>query len=124
MIFIFWLLFIASSCLLPARVFTPFALDTLFQFDKLLHLLAFYALCASLIYIIQAPSLQHKILVVFAAIGYGLLIEYIQGMSFIGRSFEWGDLIADTFGAILGVFIPQIYIKSYQFLKKYLPFVK
>ena len=54
---------------------------------------------------------------------YGLLIELIQSTKSIGRSYETGDVIADTIGVILGVIAINWIIKWLPFIKKYLPFM-
>ncbi len=64
--------------------------------DKAHHLLAFAALAFPLA--VARPRLAPW--VVLGVVGYGGLIEIIQ--PYAGRQAEWGDLVADTGGAILG----------------------
>ena len=64
--------------------------------DKVHHLLAFAALAFPL----SAARPRLAPWVVLGVVGYGGLIEIIQ--PYTGRQAEWGDLIADAGGAILG----------------------
>ena len=64
--------------------------------DKLHHLLAFAALAFPL----SAARPRLAPWVVLGVVGYGGLIEIIQ--PYTGRQAEWGDLVADAGGALLG----------------------
>lgn len=64
--------------------------------DKVHHLLAFAALAFPLS--VARPRLAPW--VVLGVVVYGGLIEIIQ--PHVGRQAEWGDLLADAAGAILG----------------------
>jgi hypothetical protein len=64
--------------------------------DKIYHILAF----ASLAFPLSLVRPRLVILVALAVIAYGGSIELVQ--PFFGRQAEWADLVADTFGAVLG----------------------
>ena len=64
--------------------------------DKAHHLLAFAALAFPL----SAARPRLAPWVVLGAVSYGGLVEIIQ--PYAGRHAEWGDLVADAGGAILG----------------------
>ena len=64
--------------------------------DKVHHLLAFAALAFPL----SAARPRLAPWVVLGVVAYGALIEIIQ--PYTGRHAEWGDLVADAGGAILG----------------------
>lgn len=64
--------------------------------DKLQHLLAFAALAFPLS--VARPRLAPW--VVLGVVGYGGLIDIFQ--PYAGREADWGDLVADAGGAILG----------------------
>jgi VanZ family protein len=64
--------------------------------DKVHHLLAFAALAFPL----SAARPRLAPWVVLGVVAYGGIIEIIQ--PYTGRQAEWGDLVADAGGAILG----------------------
>ena len=77
--------------------------------DKLGHLCeyAIFAWCLRRAATVSASSrLTSLVLALSLSISYGLLLEGAQG--WLGyRSAEWGDVIANTVGAILGTWIKQ-----------------
>tara|TARA_Y100000589_G_scaffold321098_1_gene351877 strand:- start:83943 stop:84269 length:327 start_codon:yes stop_codon:yes gene_type:complete len=78
--------------------------------DKLVHIsmyamLAFSVLLAYRRYYFRLNK-RTKILIntfIFSA-AYGVLMEYAQKYVFINRSFELMDIVANSIGAILGIF--------------------
>lgn len=65
--------------------------------DKLHHLLAF----AALVLPATAARPRHALWLLPLAIGYGGAIELIQ--PHVGRHGEWGDVLANSLGALIGV---------------------
>lgn len=74
-----------------------------FEPDKAAHVFV-YAVLAWLFFRAQKPAYKTSriIWIVFACAAYGLLLEVIQKTFFPYRYFEWGDVIANTGGSILG----------------------
>lgn len=62
-------------------------------------------------------------ILILASVSLGMIIELIQRSSLIGRSFEWLDLVADTFGSALGVILLRLGLDLDPFVKKRLPFL-
>jgi len=95
----------------------------LWQFDKLVHSGIYGALTFLLLlgYSKQysPPTKRYSLVgkIVFFAIFYGGLMEILQHYIFINRSGNWLDFLANTLGAILGVF-------SYPYVIKLLPINK
>ena len=76
----------------------PPSLD--FGWDKVNHVLAFGALGFSACLSCPA-SRRGRVLLLFALLAYGGLIEVLQ--QFVpGRTGEWGDLLADSIGIACG----------------------
>lgn len=75
---------------------SPSALPKVGGGDKLHHALAFGALVFPLV--VARPTWAVR--ACLGAIVYGALIELIQPS--FGRAAEWGDLLADTVGAVVG----------------------
>ena len=67
--------------------------------DKLVHFLAFAALVMPMAYARRLPLF----LIILAGTAYGGLIELIQ--PYVGRSGEWGDLLADGSGSLAGALV-------------------
>lgn len=98
-----WTLLIFIGCLLPAQeipeVDVPLA-------DKWTHLVlfggfTFWWLCAY-----PVLSVRRGFSLFFIATGLGIFIEILQGvLTFLGRSMELLDAVADSLGALLGIFL-------------------
>ena len=96
-----WTLLVLVGCFAPAKAFpevdVPFA-------DKWVHFVMFGGF--SLLWLCAYPKRQLsqylKMLLVAAA--FGSFIEIMQGiLTFLGRSMEFLDAVADTVGGILGI---------------------
>jgi VanZ family protein len=98
---ILWTLLILIGCFTPGKEIPK--IDVPF-IDKWVHLVMFGGftflwLCARPI--INARSL---IVLLLITVGLGTFIELIQGLlSFLGRSMEFMDAVADSVGGILGI---------------------
>jgi VanZ family protein len=96
-----WTLLVLVGCFAPAKAFpevdVPFA-------DKWVHFVMFggFALLWLCAYPKRQVSQYLKMLLVAAA--FGSFIEIMQGiLTFLGRSMEFLDAVADTVGGILGI---------------------
>lgn len=85
-------LFVGYSCLTPLDG----PISDFEHMDKVLHVLAFLGLSG--LFERAFPTL-FKWKGVFLMIGYGALIEILQGQTQY-RSASWADLIADSFGVV------------------------
>ena len=77
----------------------------LFEPDKLAHLFVY----GVLVYLalqayksVKDLTLRIIIVLISSSVLYGLLLEIVQKNFFPNRYFEWGDVIANTVGSILG----------------------
>ncbi len=68
--------------------------------DKLHHLLAYAALMFGAVQLFAAPRLLLGIAVLLLLLGGGL--EYLQAGMASGRHADWGDMLANTLGVLLG----------------------
>jgi hypothetical protein len=75
---------------------------SLLPWDKAQHFLAFYTLA---LLALGAFPRTHPLLIAAALSGFGALIEFVQGLSFVHRDRDLHDWIADTLG-ILAVLAP------------------
>jgi len=112
-----WTLLILVGCFAPAKAFpevdVPFA-------DKWVHFImfggfTFFWLCSN-------PSLEpiHLFRIFLVSVLFGASIELLQGLlSFLGRSMEFMDAVADAVGGLIGVGI--FYFLAILFKKKQIP---
>ncbi len=118
-----WSALIASSCLVPASTFKVFTYDSLFQLDKILHFTLYFIFTVLWSIAFKVITARQKYVLLFTGIAFGVLIEMLQTIMSLGRSYELGDIIANTTGCVLGV-LSMSYIKhKLPLIKKYLPFM-
>lgn len=106
----FWL-FTLPGAAIPYTLF--------YQADKLVHIFLFVVLCLSFMFPFKNVhySKQIKRIIFFVLIalfiGYGIAIEFIQRDYIANRSFDIGDIIADTIGCLTAfVFAMKRLVKS------------
>lgn len=96
-----WTLLIFVGCLMPARDIPHVDVPLI---DKWTHfvmfgLFSFLWLCAR-----PAYTLRSLLILLLTTIFIGCGIEYLQGMlTFLGRSMELMDAVADAIGGLLGI---------------------
>jgi VanZ family protein len=100
-----WAILLLVLSLMPTSGILDFSLPQIPHIDKIAHLVmyAMMGLLLSLGFSTLFPE-QKKRIVLYPAIlasTYGLIMEILQFHTSY-RSFEWGDIAANTLGAILG----------------------
>lgn len=121
-----WSILIGTTCLLPPSAFRAFSLQSIFELDKLIHLLIFFFFATFWLLSIlpKEITVRHKIVVLVTGFAYGYVIEVIQNTDAVGRTFEWADIVADGLGTLLGVLLIHLNIKLIlPLIKKRLPFI-
>lgn len=102
---LFWLLFIAAVCLIPGR---NVPLSPHVSFDKLFHTAIFGCLTFQMIiglkkqYTFKRLRYHAAPISIVFSIFYGLLMELLQGIILLDRSFEIMDVLANTIGVMGG----------------------
>jgi VanZ family protein len=110
---IIWALFILTLSIGPS----PSLPETnFFEPDKLAHLFVY----GVLVYLalranknVKELTLRIIIVTVTLSVLYGLLMEILQKTFFPSRFFEWGDVLANTIGSILGWIIFSYFNKEF-----------
>ena len=107
---ILWAAFIFVICMMPHRHIPNIVIPHL---DKIVHT-AVYCVLAMMMYAgwlwqtaFQALHVRTFIKVLIVCAAYGMLIEIMQGLFTADRSFELWDELADTVGALLGLYAAQ-----------------
>jgi VanZ family protein len=84
------------------------------QIDKFGHSIIYAILSVCLLIVFSKQynqtnkRFQISVLIIFIGVFYGGIMEILQNNIFINRSGNWYDFIANTIGAVLGVFIYPI----------------
>jgi len=107
-----YLIIITLLFCLPGSAFPKDNWLTRIGFDKIVHICFFAAL---LFLWRNAFSEAHNnitILLLFSSFLYGLLIEIIQSKWVPNRSFDAYDIVADSAGAVIGIYVWWRYIKK------------
>lgn len=102
---IVWTSLILVACFLPGNDVPKI---NIVNVDKLVHI-ALFGGCAflwAIALIHHSANMWPKLVLIFSAtVGLGILVELIQGSNLVqGRSADIYDVVADTIGALLGVF--------------------
>ena len=109
---ILWTILIMVLSTLPGKDIPSNSFFEKVHFDKIVHFCLFVGivLLLSLAVYRQKRHISPGTLVMFVIIaaGYGLAIEFIQKYWAVGRSFDMYDVIADSLGAIAGVWLFKI----------------
>jgi len=72
--------------------------------DKLLHGLAYLVLMWSwLFYFRDKKSLKTRIILIISLTLLGIILEILQGVSLIGRTQDFNDVLANVIGLIIGI---------------------
>lgn len=100
-----WLLIMSILFFLPGSAFPSENWLSKIYFDKLVHV----GLFAILIFLwrsaFDSQSPGYNTILILSAILYGLTVEYIQRYFVPNRDFDLYDVIADTLGSIIGLFV-------------------
>jgi VanZ family protein len=97
-----WLLIITGLSVMPGAQIPKIHL---FSMDKLGHLLAYGVLCGLVLRAAQPNRTNWRSRAIWAilfASMYGILMEIIQFSFVPGRFYEYADMMANAFGALLG----------------------
>jgi hypothetical protein len=95
-----FLLIVARIAFVAALIFTFYSAVVpatqavaLTPWDKATHFLAFYALTGLAVAAFPKPNV---LLIAALLSGFGALIEFVQGLSFVNRDRDFWDWVADT----------------------------
>jgi len=105
----FWLLTLPGSKV-PAYPW----MDNL-QIDKLVHVFLFAIFCCLFYWplvntsVSRSSRLRWLVLVALVGTVYGIAMEFVQKYYVINRAFEFGDILADLGGCLLGWWLGKKY---------------
>lgn len=121
-LFLCWMAAVTAACLLPLEIGGDSGFNIPYA-DKISHF-AFYAmamllggLAARERYAPRPGPAKPMVLLFFALLGYGLLIEGLQAVLPTGRSAEWLDAGANTLGLLVAVASLKWLFHETEFLK-------
>jgi VanZ family protein len=100
---ILWTLLIFILCFVPARGVPDLDIPLI---DKWVHFILFGMFSFLWLLSVTRYNHLHLLLVLISAIILGWLVEYLQGsLSFLGRSQDNMDTLADGIGGLIGVVV-------------------
>ena len=108
---IWWVLSVIAFCI-PGSALPKEDWLGKIHFDKIIHIGLFAGMvflwCLPLIYRQNRKSLSNLFLKITALFfGYGVAMEFIQHSFVSRRSFDWGDIVADAVGCLIGLFLAR-----------------
>jgi VanZ family protein len=107
-----WLVVISILFFLPGSALPNEGLFGIPHFDKYVHM-GFFALLVFLWRFYFRKENRYTYLLFALACGYGLAVELIQHYLIVNRSFDLGDVVADLFGAAIGLYTwTRVYKKN------------
>ncbi len=81
--------------------------------DKVVHFCMYLGFTWLLSWTLNlASKVFVSFLIIILSIGWGLLMEILQMIMHFGRTFEWMDVLANSLGALVGVMIYTLIVKS------------
>jgi VanZ family protein len=86
-----------------------------FKVDKLVHILLFFILSYTLLLYFKKSNKKYlknkrvQIIAIILCIVYGIFLEFFQKIFVPSRSFDVADILADSIGAIFGLFFYYFY---------------
>ncbi len=103
---IIWSGIIFFLCFLPGNNLPKEDWLDKIYFDKIVHATLYFILFYLIIRIAKTPTNTSLLLASFLCILQGILIEFVQGSSFIqNRSFDIYDIAANIFGVLIAFII-------------------
>ncbi len=112
-----WGVIITLVILIPGNSMPSLVFFDVMGFDKIVHFFSFTLLTFMMIiglakqYSDGCYYFNIYYLTVLSLLGYGIILEYIQGYV-PGRSFELGDILANTLGVFFGRLLFYIVYKT------------
>lgn len=104
-----WFIVITVLSLLPGNSIPDFSWADLAGFDKVAHLSVYAILMILIGFGAKQQKIEEKYTpkLIYLLAGYGILIELLQNMMYLGRRFEFLDIIANIIGLILGYIVAR-----------------
>lgn len=110
---IFWTIFIIVVSGLSKGTISSFNLDDLLSMDKLAHAFV-YGMYVVLWGLAERRDVKLSVTgwIFLTSVALGLLMEVLQATIFVGRYFEYYDIIANISGSIIGLILFNKLIKN------------
>jgi len=97
--------------LVPPTTLSQWTWSDLLSMDKLAHSTAYFVLMI-LAYLGFSERIEkNKLLSIAILASYGILLEVLQNQMYLGRRFEFLDIIANISGLILGLYLIKKIVK-------------
>ena len=100
-----YFLFISVLFFLPGSAFPKEDWLSKIWFDKWVHIGLFLGLSFLACWSFNLQKNKYLLILLFVTVLYGLAVEIIQYKFIPNRSYDLGDLLADTIGSCIGVLV-------------------
>jgi VanZ family protein len=105
-----WFLFTLVLLCLPGSTLPKYPWLAVIHADKWVHIFLFFVLCFLFGWPLRSGAYSHVqlkkwfLLIALSGIVYGTIMEFVQKYWIPDRSFELGDILADSTGSLLAYF--------------------
>lgn len=103
-----WFVFIFILCATPGQYIPSASWMQLLSLDKLIHAGVFFILSGLLLAVAVKFYAGREVIIMLFVMGcvlYGALLEVMQAKFFSNRSADWYDVVANTFGCLMALFL-------------------
>jgi VanZ family protein len=110
---VIWALIILVLCSMPGQYVPSVSLLEMLSFDKWVHAVMFFVLCALIFIHVKKQTEEKKKVILFLTIAilYGCSLEIMQGTLFSNRSADWNDIIANSLGCLMAfLFYKKVFV--------------
>lgn len=77
--------------------------------DKVIHFMMYFLFSVLFCWALKAElNYSSLFFIISVAVGWGILMEYLQLNMHIGRSFSWYDILANSLGVLSGITIYKL----------------
>lgn len=83
-------------------------------FDKVVHFFMYFFYSILFCWILKAEKRYVRFVYVsLITVGWGVMMEYLQLLMHLGRSFSWYDALANCIGVFFGVYFYCAFMRKY-----------
>jgi len=115
MLLVLWILFIFLLCSTPGHYFPTASWMELFSLDKWVHAGLFFVLCILCFLLVfkRGQSKAWMLICTAVCILYGISLEYMQAHWFSNRSFDYFDMLANSFGCGMALSMNKVLFRKF-----------
>jgi VanZ family protein len=87
--------------------------------DKVVHFLMYFIFSFLFCWSIKTElNYRRLFIVIISTIGWGIFMEIMQLSMHLGRSFSWYDILANSFGVLVGIIVYILSIRNSRLISR------